>query len=354
MKVSTPGRICLFGEHQDYLNLPVIAAAVSLRMQIEGGIRGDRQIIINMPDINRIESINLDLPLVYSQKKDYFKSSIKVLQGLGFTFSKGMECTLRSNIPINAGTSSSSAMVVSWLNFLSRMSDQQKVLSPHQLAELAYRAEVLEFNEAGGMMDQYSTSIGGTIWIESLPEIKTKNYKNIPGYFILGNSREPKDTQSILSRVKGGVLDIVVKLKNFDNNFLLHTVQVNELKKYRKLLQDSEYELLSGTIINRDITRKADALLSGPCIDEKLFGQLLTEHQIILRDIQKISTNKIDKMIDAALEAGALGAKINGSGGGGCMFAYASANAENVCEAIKQISGEAYIINISEGTKIEM
>ncbi|MFC1564948.1 galactokinase family protein, partial [candidate division KSB1 bacterium] len=34
--VSAPGRICLFGEHQDYLGLPVIAAAIGLRISVSG------------------------------------------------------------------------------------------------------------------------------------------------------------------------------------------------------------------------------------------------------------------------------------------------------------------------------
>ncbi|HAO48430.1 MAG TPA: GHMP kinase, partial [Runella sp.] len=41
MKISTPGRICLFGEHQDYLGLPVVAAAISRRISIEGGKSSD-------------------------------------------------------------------------------------------------------------------------------------------------------------------------------------------------------------------------------------------------------------------------------------------------------------------------
>ena len=36
MEISTPGRICLFGEHQDYLGLPVIAMAISLRANLTG------------------------------------------------------------------------------------------------------------------------------------------------------------------------------------------------------------------------------------------------------------------------------------------------------------------------------
>jgi len=36
LSVSAPGRICLFGEHQDYLGLPVITVAINLRIAIEG------------------------------------------------------------------------------------------------------------------------------------------------------------------------------------------------------------------------------------------------------------------------------------------------------------------------------
>ena len=60
MKITTPGRICLFGEHQDYLGLPVIALAISLRSTIKAVRRNDRKIIINMPDVNQVEEFSLD------------------------------------------------------------------------------------------------------------------------------------------------------------------------------------------------------------------------------------------------------------------------------------------------------
>ena len=56
-------------------------------------------------------------------------------------------------------------------------------------------------------------------------------------------------------------------------------------------------------------------------------------------------------MIDAAMNAGALGAKINGSGGCGCMFAYSPNNAENVVEAINSVDGKAQIVFSDEGSK---
>ncbi len=57
-------------------------------------------------------------------------------------------------------------------------------------------------------------------------------------------------------------------------------------------------------------------------------------------------------MIDSAMEAGAAGCKINGSGGGGCMFAYAPGNASAVADAIESVGGKAFLVNADEGTKI--
>jgi len=66
-----------------------------------------------------------------------------------------------------------------------------------------------------------------------------------------------------------------------------------------------------------------------------------------------VSTIKIDNMLDAALDAGALGGKITGSGGGGCMFAYAPNNPEIVAEAIEKAGGRSFIINSDNGTSVE-
>ena len=60
MEVSSPGRICLFGEHQDYLGLPVIAMAMNLRLKIQGQKRNDKKIIIHLPDIRKSESFIID------------------------------------------------------------------------------------------------------------------------------------------------------------------------------------------------------------------------------------------------------------------------------------------------------
>jgi len=54
-------------------------------------------------------------------------------------------------------------------------------------------------------------------------------------------------------------------------------------------------------------------------------------------------------MIASALDAGALGAKINGSGEGGCMFAYAPRDPENVAAAVAAAGGKPFLVHVDEG-----
>lgn len=360
---STPGRICLFGEHQDYLGLPVIAAAISRRIQISANSSEQSGFRLNLPDIQSVVDIPFDgNPLPYPQIRDYFRSAVNVLLREGFTFSKGIEGEVRGNIPINSGTSSSSALLVTWLTVLTQLADNPRQLPAEQIAELAYVAEVLEFGEPGGMMDHYSTAVGHVIYLESQPRIRLEKLTPSLGTFVLGDSQEPKDTIGILKRVKVGMLDIIKNLKTINPAFSLEKSDITEAAEFKDFLSKDEYILLKGNLANRDILRDALTLLKTPVspeqpFDHVRFGQLLIDHQANLRDAQRISTPKIDRMLDAALSAGALGGKINGSGGGGCMFAYAPGvdspnEPETVAEAIEREGGKAYIVTVAEGTVV--
>jgi galactokinase len=345
--------VCLFGEHQDYLGLPVIPSAISLRVVMEGVPRDDREVILHLPDIGSEERFSLDGTLAYRVERDYFRSAVNVIRREGYTFAHGMECTVRGTIPINSGTSSSSALIVTWINFLARMSDQRRELTPMELATLAHRAEVVEFGEPGGMMDHFSTAFGGILAIDFQPAVRVEKFRAQLGTFVLGDSHEPKDTKAILSRVKDGVLQIAKRLVRQDPSFSLHTVSPAELGSFTQKLTPEERELLAGTLENRDLTREARILLSAPAIDHRQLGALLNAHQDVLRDILKISTPKIDRMLAAALAAGAHGGKINGSGGGGCMFVYAPEDPGAVARAIEREGGSAYVVSSDEGTRVE-
>ena len=191
-----------------------------------------------------------------------------------------------------------------------------------QLADLAYRAEVDEFNESGGLMDQYTSALGGVVYIEAEPKIKVKKLSCNLGAFVLGDSLQKKDTQDILGKSKEKVIDIVNRIKAERRDFSFHNIFSSEISNM-EFLDKHERLLITETIENRDITLEGLRLLEEKEIDSNKFGSLLNRQHAILRDTLKVSTEKIDDMLEAALSAGAVGGKINGSGGGGCMFVYA-------------------------------
>ena len=80
---------------------------------------------------------------------------------------------------------------------------------------------------------------------------------------------------------------------------------------------------------------------------------MLYQHQVQLRDGVGVSHPRLDDLIDAAMSAGALGGKLNGSGCGGAMFAYAPGRQQEVKEAIDRAGGKGFIISLRGGVTAE-
>ena len=73
--VKAPGRLCLFGEHQDYLSYPVIALAISKYIYLEAEPINEPKFLVEMPDINETFEIELkNKELEYLSKRDYLRS----------------------------------------------------------------------------------------------------------------------------------------------------------------------------------------------------------------------------------------------------------------------------------------
>ena len=359
ISVSAPGRICLFGEHQDYLKLPVIAAAINLRIWLTGEPQNDVKFHIHLPDIDSEEILippKKNAEFHYERESDYFRSVYNVLKRVGIEFEKGYDCTVQGDIPINSGTGSSSALTVAWTKFLIEASGnpEKKFKDPEYIARLAYLAEVEEFGEPGGMMDQYTAAVGGIIYIDFADHTKTKPMANRLGPFVLGDSGEAKDTKEMLSRVKLGVLGATERIKKENQDFDLRTVSSRSLEQYRQITGAAQFEVLRGACLNRDITQTAKSQFEKEEFNHQKFGRLLSEHQEMLDKLLRVSTPKINLMLDEAIEAGAYGGKINGSGGGGCMFVYAPENTKGIAEAIERAGGKAYIVRVDEGLESEL
>jgi galactokinase len=327
ISVSTPSRICLFGEHQDYLNLEVIASAINLRFRAEGTKRDDKIIHVRLKGegIEREEIINLDEDIVYENNRDYIKSAVNVLRRKGYSIESGFDIYMNSDIPIGKGMCSSTTMTVVFIKVLLELINHPDKDDPEKIALLGFDAEVTEFNEPGGLMDQYASAYGNLLHLtfnkeETLVEpLDTK----IPGCFILFDSLEDKQTTKVLASAKYPVLEALDELKEYGISSIRDFVYDEENLVHLDKLSLAKLEKVKANIDNYKILKEAEKMFKSDNIDSEKLGTLLKRHHANLRDGLEISTPKIEEILETAYQNGALGGKINGSGGGGCCYVYA-------------------------------
>ncbi len=349
--VIAPGRVCLFGEHQDYLRLPVISAAISLYIEIKAKETQDKQLIIDLQDLDQQEIIPLNNREVqYKYSRDYLRSSYNLFIRKGYRLSQGYYCRISGDIPFSAGAGSSSALVIAWAKFLSHVFRAN--LSTLQIADFGYQAEVDEFREAGGRMDHFTSALGGLIYLNTIPPFDHENLEADISGIVLGDSLERKDTVSDLSRVKEQVVISISEMRRNYKDFDLKKTTIEDLTPMLDSVFPEVAKKISANLINRDLTQKAKKLLSISDFSRKDLGELIDLHHTQLRDNLHVSTPKIEKLIAAAKEAGALGAKINGSGFGGSMIAYAPDAKAEVAQAIEAAGGKAYVLEVARGCKL--
>ncbi|MDJ0841198.1 MAG: hypothetical protein QNK37_32095 [Acidobacteriota bacterium] len=200
-------------------------------------------------------------------------------------------------------------------------------------------------------MDQYACAVGELIYLDPMRPIPSR-IPNYLGAFILGDSGESKDTQGILGSVKAVAQEGVRKLKKAWPRFDLRRSTSTEIYHHLRKLTDRERVVMEANISDRDLLTQARILLTRPNMNHEHLGRLLDEHHRNLSHKKRISTAKIERMLQAAREAGVPGGKINGSGGGGCMFAYAPDNPEEVAKAIESAGGKAHVVKVCPGLTI--
>lgn len=349
-----PGRICLFGEHQDYMGHGVIAAAIDLAIFIQGKIGPGRKVDLYLRDFDRRVSFSMD-ELQYEDGKDYLRSAVNLLLRQGVIEPCSIQAELWGTIPIQAGTSSSSALVVSWLAFLIRAAgiDPKEHLKPAFLGEAAYLAEVAEFNEAGGRMDQFASAFGGIVHFDFSGTMTSSPLPIAMSEFVLGDSLQTKPTQQTLKRVRTGQEWGLTALKEFLPFEKSTDLDSETIAPYLNRVAEPLRPYLYAVIRNKDITDAARLELLQPRPSQENLARLMNAHQVVLRDELQLSTRRLDAMIEGALEAGALAAKVNGSGEGGCMFAYCPGRQQQVAEAIARAGGKPYTIRIDRGAGAE-
>ena len=351
-----PARICLYGDHQDYLNLPIIAIAIDRYIEVKAISNLAEGFYINKADINKKDIIDYNLDYNYKGKAEFLRIALNVLKRYGCIPNRGYDITISSNIPINSGLSSSSALTVAWIQFLLKCFMPKKTIDYKTLAELAYQTEVVETGSSGGNMDQYTISHGGTIFLNTLnSNIHSYKYNFSNVDLVVGVSNAGKDTRGMLKKLKSNQLLALETIKNLFPEFDVYN---NDTYDYNSCYESLDKDLMpyfKAAIKNFEITKAADNELKKDNPDIETLGKLMTQHHNLLKDELKITTNEIDQMIDICNSMGAYGSKIVGSGGGGSIVAIFDKNiSEGVVSKLKENGAkDAFIASQSNGPKIK-
>ncbi len=333
MRIKVPARICFFGDHQDYLGLPVIAGTIDRHIELKAYPIAEKELRLWLKDLDE----TMIIPLQDGPHKiavgDFFRSGMAVLRQKGFVFEQGYQVEISGTIPLNAGLSSSSALVVAWIRFLVEIQEEKRNVSDTEIGHWAYESEVLFFNLPGGLMDQYTIAQGGLLYID------TRNYEvekltGSLGSLVVAESGMGKETHDILKNAREYQQKAIDGVKREHPCFGIQDSTVEDYRKYLNLVPEPYQKHWYAAIHNYDITKSAKKLLSLKENHFRALGRLMNAHQRILEECIQNTPSAMVGMMNAARNAGALGAKTIGSGGGGCMVAMVQDNTkEKVREA---------------------
>ncbi|PHR10158.1 MAG: GHMP kinase [Sulfitobacter sp.] len=214
-----------------------------------------------------------------------------------------------ADVPANSGLGSSSAFAVGLLNAIHLFKGEK--VSVAQLAEEACEIEIGRLNNPIGKQDQYATAFGGL--------------------------------NRIVFREDGAVLMepmrlTAKKVEEIFSNILIFSTKINRAAS--TVLYQQSQETKSG--INFDRLRQIRDHCSQATdnfrnnFDPYVLGKILAETWAVKRTLSsQISNSDIDGWYDAARQAGAIGGKICGAGGGGyLMFIVPPGKQESVKAAL--------------------
>ena len=271
-----------------------------------------------------------------------------VLTQEGALFSQGYDIEISGTIPVNAGVSSSSALVVAWLRFLIQAQDASWEVTDAQIGAWAYQAEVVFFNQPGGLMDQYTIAQGGMIYIDTLKGETTALTPKM-GTLILAESGIAKQTLTVLQNARNYAQNAIEEVKQQHSDFDIHKANEEDYEKYLPLISSLYRPYWYAAIHNHSITQKAKQALLEPHPDLEVLGHLMNAHQKILAQCIQNTPESMIFQMEAAKQAGAFGAKIIGSGGGGCMVAVTNEKSKNtVIQAFKEAGAQnAYEVKLT-------
>lgn len=315
---SAPGRVNLIGEHTDYSGGYVLPLALERRTYVHLEInQGDTGTLVAQSR----EEGHVECPLDQQPTgiwTDYLCGAVRVANELGANI-RSLTVGLASDVPLGAGVSSSAAFEVSVLRALREASGID--LSDKDLAYAAQRIENLHLGLKTGIMDQMASSLGKpgapilfdthTSAVDPLPMFTRARFMT----FHSGVSRRLVDGAYNERRT---ATDHALKALGVDRLVDIEPAQIHILPAAH---QPRIHHVVSE---NRRVLAAADALRRD---QDKTFGALMNAAHTSMRDDFEASHADVDVQVAAALDAGALGARITGAGFGGCYVVLVKADA---------------------------
>ena len=199
-----------------------------------------------------------------------------------------------ADLPAKTGLGTSSTFAVGLLNAFYSL--KGKFASKKQLADDAIYVERELCQEEGGWQDQIAASFGGFNRID----FENGRYHVTP--IIISPERK----------------------KKLDNNLLLFftgfTRMSSEIQKAAKQMMSENTDKLNSIL---ELVDEAQAILENADRDLDDFGRLLDKSWKLKRGLSnEVTTSLIDELYNKGIEAGALGGKLLGAGGGGFLLFY--------------------------------
>jgi mevalonate kinase len=318
IRVSTPGKLMLFGEHSVVYNRPCIVAAVDQRFVVEVERIKEREMIVQAAGVGIYDyrkklddlgetRITKELSFVEVVVREFYK---KHPNG-------GIRIETKNHFSSEHGFGSSAAVTVGLSKALHEMCGIK--MSNKQLFNFCYEV-VLKVQGVGSGFDIAAALYGGVLrFVTGGKEIKPLKFGDLP--IVVGYSGVKADTPTLVRQVAERKRRNSKKIeKCFD--------EITEIVK------EAEGELLKGN------WQKA--------------GELMNENQVRLKELG-VSSVELDRLIKASIKAGAYGAKLSGAGGGDCMLAVVDKqNRVAVEKAIEVAGGEVMKVKLgAEGARIE-
>ena len=300
---SAPGKVILFGEHFVVYGVKAILCSINKRVTVTAEKTSERKISINSK-IGKLE-LEPDKPIseINSPLKPFYYLANKSIENKD----SGIRIQIDSEIPLGAGLGSSSACCVAGAAAIFKLFGN---ISREEVLKLAIEAERTIFENTSGA-DCTVCTYGGIMEYDKNKGFKKIQYK--PNFqLVIINSNMEHSTQSM-----------VYKVKEFENK---NTEEFSRLSDLESKLVEDVLKLVKENKIQE-------------------IGQKMNQNQKYLENIG-ISNKELTKMIRIGQES-SFGAKITGSGGGGCIFALTNeSNLQNILKKFKDNNYECFSTKI--------